>query len=154
MSPASVFSQEGLNKTQMLHHIATTSSHLEASLSRAWEGVEESLWREVLTSLAEVATDAPPTTTGTSADAGGGGGGTSIDSSAALDLVAASNLWDSVNYRHHAVLCQVHAFVRMCGSSWRLCCMSPETCLCAIPCVLFLVIEMFPGPLARWGEKQ
>uniref|UniRef100_A0A183SIF2 PH domain-containing protein n=2 Tax=Schistocephalus solidus TaxID=70667 RepID=A0A183SIF2_SCHSO len=102
---------EGLERGPLLQQISDSAALLDTSLTRAWERVEESLWTTVLTSI----------TNSAACSSGGTDGGSEAVSSvlaeaatetpastpSSTNLAAASNLWDNVNYRHHAVVCQV-----------------------------------------------
>uniref|UniRef100_A0A0V0J474 PH domain-containing protein n=3 Tax=Schistocephalus solidus TaxID=70667 RepID=A0A0V0J474_SCHSO len=104
---------EGLERGPLLQQISDSAALLDTSLTRAWERVEESLWTTVLTSI----------TNSAACSSGGTDGGSEAVSSvlaeaatetpastpSSTNLAAASNLWDNVNYRHHAVVCQVLA---------------------------------------------
>ncbi|EUB59215.1 Type I inositol-3,4-bisphosphate 4-phosphatase [Echinococcus granulosus] len=69
-----------------LREISTASSHLQKVLLRTWERAEECLWREVLSSIAAMAS--------------------TETASAGMNLHTVSSVWDSIHCRHHAVLCQ------------------------------------------------
>ncbi|BHF73355.1 Type I inositol 3,4-bisphosphate 4-phosphatase [Sparganum proliferum] len=107
---------EGLERPLLLQQISDSAARLDASLTRAWERAEESLWTTVLKGIINSAA-CNGSTDGCSAAAAAAAASVSSETTTAAptstpssaDLAAASNLWDNVNYRHHAVVCQALA---------------------------------------------
>nr|VZI48407.1 unnamed protein product [Spirometra erinaceieuropaei] len=106
---------EGLERPLLLQQISDSAARLDASLNRAWERAEESLWTTVLKGIINSAA-CNGSTDGCSSVAAAAASVSSETTTAvptstpsSADLAAASNLWDNVNYRHHAVVCQALA---------------------------------------------